>query len=107
MIRHNVGIGSAKKRIDRRIARLDHRPDLLDEIVGYAELVLPPLSVECTCSRSNRATSRGPGCEGTGYWNGRCPASEGNGEREADQGAHQAAPSCALTCGHLVALVDA
>jgi hypothetical protein len=68
LIRHESRIGGAEKREDCRIPRLNHRSNLLYEFVWYAELVLPPRSVECACSRSECASGKNPGSKNTGYW---------------------------------------
>src|SRR6516162_9226908 len=46
LVRHRLGIRSPQKRVDRRVSGLNHRPNLLDELVGDAELILPPRRVE-------------------------------------------------------------
>src|SRR5262245_9755925 len=59
LLRHFVGIGSAQKPIDGGVTRLNHRPDLLDKLIGDAEFVLPPCGVDSARSRAKRGSAGG------------------------------------------------
>src|SRR5262245_43385397 len=107
LVGHSVAIGGAQKRIDGRVAGLDHGSDLLHKLIGDTEFVLPPGRVEGAPCRAERSPAgsgrrnRPRGRRGTGS------AGEGDGERGRDQRAPQPAPARAFLRGHLEALVDA
>jgi hypothetical protein len=52
--RHRVGIERPQQSEDRRIARLHHRADALDEVVRNAVGVFPVLGIDCTSGGAER-----------------------------------------------------
>src|SRR5258708_2081899 len=106
LVRHDLRIGRAQKRVDRRVTWLDHRPNVLDKVIGDTEFILPPRSVDGACSGSEGAATESPCRNSPCRHRSTCSASEGDGEGGPDQRAPQTAPARAFAGGHLEALVN-